>query len=109
MSQVLISQDVTSIVVINTPGPQGPIGPIGSTSSINTSNLATTGSNTFIGNQTITGSVISDNATGGQLFMHPQIITSNITIPANYNAFLFEPVSIAGTISVGSGSNLSIL
>ena len=44
-----------------------------------------------------------------QMFMHPQTITENITIPNNYNAFLIGPVGVDGTIIVGSGSNLSIL
>ena len=49
---------MAKIVVINTGnvGPPGPAGPSGSTGVFNSSSLATTGSNTFIGNQIITGS-----------------------------------------------------
>jgi hypothetical protein len=48
----VIPQPTVNIVEVNTPGPQGPQGP-----SINTSSFATTGSNIFIGNQSITGSL----------------------------------------------------
>ena len=41
--------------------------------------------------------------------MTPQTITENIDIPSDYNAFLVGPVGLAGTVAVGSGSNLSIL
>jgi hypothetical protein len=55
-NSISIPQPVTSILQINSPGPQGPAGANGS--SINTGSFATTGSNTFRGNQTITGSII---------------------------------------------------
>jgi hypothetical protein len=45
------------IIEVITQGPQGPVGPQGPLGSINTSSFATTGSNTFIGNQIITGSI----------------------------------------------------
>ena len=46
---------------------------------------------------------------GSEILMHPQTITNNITIPANYNALLISPVGFSGTVSVGQGSNLTIL
>jgi len=58
---VSIPQTNTNVIQVNTPGPQGPVGPPGTGgggSSIDTGSFATTGSNTFIGNQTITGSII---------------------------------------------------
>jgi len=81
----------------------------GSATPIDTGSLATTGSNTFVGNQTISGSVDINKSISTQMFMHPQTITEDITIPDNYNAFLVGPVGFTGTVTVGTGSNLSIL
>jgi hypothetical protein len=68
---VNISQPVTNIVETIAAGPQGPTGPQGPIGSINTSSFATTGSNIFVGNQTITGSlVISSSA-------DPQFVIGN--------------------------------
>ena len=60
--------------------------------SINTGSLATTGSNTFIGNQTITGSLSTNGgATFGNTsaqYNSVNIVTSKTNFPANvYNAF----------------------
>jgi hypothetical protein len=55
-TSITVTQPVTSVVLVNTPGPQGPSG--GGGGNINTSSLATTGSNTFIGNQNIIGDII---------------------------------------------------
>ncbi len=62
-TSVNVTNPNTSIVQVNTLGPQGSIGaqgPSGSGSTINTSSFATTGSNTFIGDQFITGSLNAD-------------------------------------------------
>jgi hypothetical protein len=59
---VSIPQTNTNVIQVNTPGPQGPVGPVGTGgggSSIDTGSFATTGSNVFIGNQTISGSIKS--------------------------------------------------
>jgi hypothetical protein len=61
------------------------------------------------GSVAVSGSVSINNSITTQMFMHPQTITEDITIPNNYNAFLLSPVGINNTITVGSGSNLSIL
>jgi hypothetical protein len=53
-TSITVTQPVTSIVLVNA---LGPVGPSGNGGNINTSSFATTGSNTFIGNQIITGSV----------------------------------------------------
>jgi hypothetical protein len=52
---------------------------------------------------------ISSGSFISQMFMNPQTITENITIPPNYNAFLAGPVGFLGDITIESGSNLSIL
>jgi hypothetical protein len=59
---VSIPQTNTNVIQVNTPGPQGAVGPAGTGgggSSIDTGSFATTGSNIFIGNQTISGSIKS--------------------------------------------------
>ena len=54
-TSITVTQPVTSVILVNTPGPQGPSG--GGGGNINTSSFATTGSNIFIGDQFITGSL----------------------------------------------------
>jgi hypothetical protein len=54
---VNITQPVTSVVEVITAGPQGPQGPVGPGANINTGSFATTGSNSFNGDQTISGSL----------------------------------------------------
>ena len=61
-TEVTVTQPVTNIIQVATPGnmgPQGPAGPSGSIGSLNTASLATTGSNIFVGNQIISGSGIN--------------------------------------------------
>ena len=54
VTTVTLSAAETTTVQIATIGPQGPKGDTGN---VNTGSLATTGSNTFIGNEIITGSL----------------------------------------------------
>ncbi len=61
------------------------------------------------GSLAVSGSITTSNTVNSQMFMHPQTITSNVDIPAQHNAFLIGPTGFGGTVSVGSGSNLSIL
>lgn len=71
-----------------------------------TNTLATSGTASYAltaANLNPTSKVIAD------IFMHPQTITSNINIPQEHNAFLVGPVSITGTIEVGTNSNLTII
>ena len=58
-TSVTVSQPTpTQVVRVVTAGPQGPTGPQGAAGEIpNTGSFATTGSNNFIGNQTISGSL----------------------------------------------------
>jgi hypothetical protein len=80
---------------------------------VNTVNVPTgfpyTGSANVTGSVSITGSVNTTQAVVASIFMHPQIITSNITIPTNYNGFLVSPVSISSSITVETNANLIIL
>jgi hypothetical protein len=69
-NSITIPQPVTNILQINSPGPQGPQGPSGSGGgggNIDTGSFATTGSNTFIGNQIISGSIILKTPISGSL------------------------------------------
>jgi hypothetical protein len=43
------------------------------------------------------------------VLVHPQVITTDITIPAAYNGLLLTPISISGSITVGESSNLTIM
>jgi hypothetical protein len=80
-----------------------------------TSSYATTGSNVFRGNQTISGSInISGSTTilGGvnaNIFMNPQTLTADVVVPDNTNALLLGPVNIGGSISLGVSSSLLVL
>ena len=53
---VNVSQPLVNVIEVATPGPQGPAGPAGG--GVNTSTFATTGSNTFVGSQIISGNLI---------------------------------------------------
>lgn len=44
-----------------------------------------------------------------ELFSNPQVITSDINIPSNTNSFVMGTVSLSGTVSVSSGSILTII
>lgn len=53
---VNVSQPLVNVIEVATPGPQGPVGPAGG--GINVGSFATTGSNTFVGSQIISGNLI---------------------------------------------------
>ena len=80
-----------------------------------TSSYATTGSNVFRGNQTISGSInVSGSTTilGGvsaNIFMNPQTLTADVVVPDNTNALLLGPVNIGGSVSLGISSSLLVL
>ncbi len=77
-------------------------------STINTGSFATTGSNNFIGNQTITGSLSVSETIKSQVYINPQTI-SGFTIPTGNNAMLVGPVAVSGSIVVEGNSNLIVL
>jgi hypothetical protein len=79
------------------------------TASLNTIVPAVSGGTTYKLSLDTVKTTMGNGGFTSQMFMHPQTITDNITIPSNYNAFLIGPVGFDGTIIVGSGSNLSIL
>ena len=69
-----------------------------------TASFAVTGSNTFIGNQNISGTVTSD------IFLNPNTIFGSKTIPSGHNGLLIGPItSIDGAIIIENESNLVII
>ena len=98
---LLFTKGDTSQFAVNIPDVSG--------STIDTSSLATTGSNTFIGNQTITGSVEISQTAYAQLWSNPQTISGSVVIPTDRNAMVVGPISIDGTIVVEGNSKLIVL
>lgn len=98
------TNNMTTVVEVITSGPQGPQGPPGIA---NTSSLATTGSNTFVGNQTISGSILLNNNgfnwtfdnNGNTLF--PYLTTSRGDIN-NGNL-------VTNTLKLGDGTNQAVI
>jgi hypothetical protein len=86
---VNVPQPITNIVQVATPGPQGPAG-TGGGGTINTSSLATTGSNTFIGDQIITGSITSTTGFTGSLFGTSSWATNAATASYVSSNFQYE-------------------
>jgi hypothetical protein len=74
-----------------------------------TGSYATTGSNVFRGNQTISGSTTIVGGMNANVFMNPQILTADVIVPDNTNALLLGPVAIGGSISLGLSSSLLVL
>jgi hypothetical protein len=148
---VTITQPVTNVIQVATPGPQGPAGPAGpigpsgsfetgsfvTTSSFNaftssiqtevdnltsqtgsyvlnsqTGSFATTGSNNFIGNQVITGSL---TVSGSSTFTNigPSIFSGSITVAngniiSNGNATLLGSLT-ANNVNVKTSTNTATL
>ena len=44
-----------------------------------------------------------------EVIMSPKVSTSDITIPADYNAIMLGPVAVSGTIDVGVSSSLVVV
>lgn len=84
-TSVSVSQPTTRVIKVATVGPQGPAG---TGTNINTGSFATTGSNRFIGNQSIQGDLLisgSDSANSALRFLSGASITtlgSNIDMTA---------------------------
>lgn len=98
---LLFTKGDTSQFTVNIPDVSG--------STIDTSSLATTGSNSFLGDQTITGSLSVSKTIKTQIYINPQTISGSIVIPTGNNAMVVGPISIDGTISVEGNSKLIVL
>ena len=73
------------------------------------SSFATTGSNTFIGNQIVTGTIDVSNTARASIFLNPINLTGSLTVPSGSNGMVVGPVNNLGTITIESGSTLLIL
>jgi hypothetical protein len=85
---VTITQPVTNVIQVATPGPAGsagPTGPIGPSGSFETGSFATTGSNNFIGNQIITGSLEVTEVITGSIVSASYAISSSLAEEASNN------------------------
>jgi hypothetical protein len=69
---------------------------------------ATTGSNTFKGDQIISGSLTVTGSIAGNVILTPTT-ASNVIVSAGFNGMLISPVQLQGSSSVAIGSNLIIL
>ena len=69
---------------------------------------ATTGSNTFYGDQTISGSLYVTGSASANIFLYPQT-ASNFIVPSGHNGLLITPIQLQGTSSVDIGARLVIL
>jgi len=69
--------------------------------------FATTGSNNFVGNQDIDGSVTSSISLSN-LIANPQTITDNVVVGPDTNGFIVGPTSISGTITVEGDSEVFV-
>ena len=102
---VTVTNPGTEIVTVNNQGPTGPAGPqgpAGPTGSIDTSAFATTGSNVFIGDQTITGSLL---VSGSSTFTNigPAIFSGSVDITGGLTASVASS-SFATTAQTSSNS-----
>lgn len=76
---------------------------------IDTGSFATTGSNTFIGDQIVSGNLEVSGTIQSSLYLNPITLTGSLSVPSGSNGMVVGPVNNAGTISVASGSTLLIL
>lgn len=107
---VTIVQPEVSVVTVSTVGPQGPRGERGQDGAgIETGSLATTGSNTFIGNQIISGTLNVTGGVTGSLFGSSS--WSNYSITASYitlaqtASYVLNAVSASYSTNAGTASS----
>ena len=97
-TSVNVTQPVTNVITVATVGPQGPAGSQGS-GSIDTGSFATTGSNIFIGNQTINGTVSATSFTGslqGTASIANTVLTSSVSyISSSNNSISLNEIEVA--------------
>lgn len=72
-----------------------------------TGSYATTGSNNFLGNQDISGS-ISSTLNISNTHLNPLIITDNVNIPTGQNGVIIGNTTIAGTYTVEGDSEVYV-
>jgi hypothetical protein len=99
----------TRVIVVNSLGPQGPPGPNIETDPIfvaMSGSLATTGSNTFIGTQTVTGSLLTSgsNTLIGNTILTGSLNVSGSTVQVGNNLLIGNTV-LSGSLQVSGSSN----
>jgi len=104
-SSVNVTHPVTNVVQIIEKGPKGDKGDRGESSLVDTSSFATTGSNVFIGNQLITGSLSVSNGinpffiinSNGYVGLNTSTPTTQLDVVGN--------AYITGGLALGYGAN----
>jgi len=99
-TEVNVTQPITTVIQVATPGPTGPAGPA-STSSFDTGSFATTGSNIFIGNQTITGSVYLTGLLFGTSSWANNALTASYALNVS-DPFRISTGSISASVNIGT-------
>lgn len=96
---------VNATTVVDNSGNVTPAGNFSTSGNITTSGTMTAVNASLSGNATVTGT------TQALAFYNSNTISSNLTIPANTNAMLAGPLTIASgvTLTVSSGSGLAVV
>jgi len=110
-TSVTVTQPVTNVIQVANPGPAGsagPAGPIGPSGSFETGSFVTTGSNNFIGDQVITGSlevteVITGSIASASYASFADLATNAST--ASYVNPLHQDVFITGSLNTTGSVN----
>jgi hypothetical protein len=63
----------------------------------------------FSGSAEITGTLSVSETVSTQIYLTPQILTGQLTVPTGFNGMLTGPVSNGGELTVEGGSNLVII
>lgn len=96
---------VNATTVVDNSGNVTPSGNFSTSGNLTTSGALTAASASISGNSTVTGT------SQALVFYNSNTISANLTIPANTNAMLSGPLTIASgvTVTVSSGSGLAIV
>ena len=96
---------VNATTIVDNSGNVTPSGSFSTSGNITSSGTVTAAAASVSGNATITGT------TQALAFYNSNTISSNLTIPANTNAMMSGPLTIASgvTVTVSSGSGLAIV
>ena len=99
-NQVIVTQPLTNVIEVITPGPKGSTGATGATGPMPpTGAFAVTGSNTFVGSQIITGSLVVTGSVQGNV--------AALTVTSNTASVDLSLASFY-TLQLVSGSNIFI-
>jgi hypothetical protein len=71
--------------------------------------LLVSGSATVSGSIVVSGSAAVSETVSTQIYLTPQILTGQLTVPSGFNGMITGPVSNGGELTVEGGSNLAII